>query len=344
MAEVVIYSDPLFEKHDTGYGHPECPERLSVSRVALDESGLLETVKVVSPRDATVQEIELVHSSRYIEQVERLAKSGGGNLDMDTPVSPATYSAALKAAGAVLQGVDWCFEDSSRRAFCMVRPPGHHALPARGMGFCVFNNIAMGARYAMSRAFANRVMIVDWDSHHGNGTQDVFYEDQNVLYLSLHQYPHYPGTGGIDETGAGKGNGYTINLPFPAGTGEAHYLEAFERVVIPVAQEFKPDLVMVSAGYDSHAEDPLCSMRLIDSSYRKMTDYLVEFSEDYCDGRLLIILEGGYNLSAQAHSVVQTVAELAGIEIPAKDKAPLPTAYPEKAGDVVARLSRTNWS
>jgi len=320
MSEVVIYFDPLFEEHKTGYGHPERPERLPTSMKALEDSGLLDRVTVASPRDATVAEIELVHSPKYIEQVKRLADSGGGNLDMDTTVSAATYDAALKAAGALLESVEWSLDGSSRRTFCMVRPPGHHALPSRGMGFCIFNNVAVGARYAMARKDVERVMIVDWDAHHGNGTQEVFYEDPNVLYVSLHQYPHYPGTGWIDETGKGKGEGTTVNLPFPAGTGEAEYLTAFERVIIPAGKRFAPDLLMVSAGYDSHAADLLCSMRLIDSSYRKMTDYLVGFSEECCSGRLIVTLEGGYNLNAQARSVVQTVAGLATSTSPARTR------------------------
>jgi acetoin utilization deacetylase AcuC-like enzyme len=340
MSEVVIYFDPIYEEHKTGYGHPERPERLPTSMKALADAGLLEKVTVTSPRDATVAEIELVHSPKYIEQVKRVADQGGGNLDMDTAVSSATYDAALRAAGALIESVDWCQGGTSRRTFCMVRPPGHHALPSRGMGFCIFNNIAIGARYAIAKKGIERVMIVDWDAHHGNGTQEVFYEDPNVLYISLHQYPHYPGTGWIDETGKGKGKGTTVNLPFPAGTGEADYLAAFERVILPVGKRFAPDLVMVSAGYDSHAGDLLCSMRLTDSSYRKMTDYLIGFSEDCCSGRLIVTLEGGYNLSAQARSVVQTVAGLAAFDIPGKDDAPQPTAYPDRARDVVEQCAR----
>jgi acetoin utilization deacetylase AcuC-like enzyme len=340
MAEVVVYFDPLYEEHKTGYDHPERPERLPVAMKALSDSGLLDHIEVVSPRDATVGEIELVHSAKYIEQVRKASEAGGGHLDMDTAVSEATYQAALKAAGALLESVDWCLDGESRRTFCMVRPPGHHSLPSRGMGFCIFNNVAVGARYAMARKGLKRVMIVDWDAHHGNGTQDTFYENPDILYVSLHQYPHYPGTGWVDETGQGKGEGSTMNFPFPAGTGEAHYIEALERVIIPAGKKFRPDLVMVSAGYDSHVADLLCSMRLTDSSYGEMTERLVDFSEDCCSGRLIVTLEGGYNLNAQARSVVQTVAGLAGVDIPGKDEPAQTTAYPERAHDVIEQVAR----
>lgn len=340
MAQVVIYFDPIFEEHKTGYGHPERPERLPVAMKALSESGLLESVEVLSPRDATVDEIELVHSPKYIEQVREVSLSGGGHLDMDTAVSGETYAAALKAAGALLDSVDWCLEGESRRTFCMVRPPGHHALPSRGMGFCIFNNVAVGARYAQARKGLKRVMIVDWDAHHGNGTQDTFFDDASVLYVSIHQYPHYPGTGWVDETGKSRGEGYTLNFPFPAGTGEEFYLEALERVIIPAGRRFEPELLLVSAGYDSHAGDLLCSMRLNDDSYGKMTRSLVGFSEDCCSGRLIVTLEGGYNLNAEARSIVQTVAGLAGVDVPFKDEPAPPSSYPDRARDVIDQVAR----
>lgn len=339
LGDAVIFFDPIYEEHLTGIGHPERPERLLVSLDALEESGLLERVKIVSPRDAAIEEIKLVHSSRYINEVREVADSGGGHLDMDTAVSPASYRAALKAAGALVQSVDDCLEGKYRRTFCLVRPPGHHALPTRGMGFCIFNNVAIGARYAIAKKRLERVMIVDWDAHHGNGTQDVFYEDPSVLYVSLHQYPHYPGSGWVDETGSGAGSGYTINFPFPPGTGEEHYLEAFERVIVPAGKKFAPDLIMVSDGYDSHAGDLLCSMRLTDTSYSKMIDYTAGLADEFCDGRLIVTIEGGYNLTAMAHSVVQTVSGLAGVDIPGKDGDAQPTVHPEKARAVIEQAA-----
>ena len=340
MSDAVIFFDPLFEEHKTGHGHPERPERLPAAMKALEESGLLEQVEVRSPRDATVPEIKLIHSSKYIEQVQKMCEAGGGHLDMDTAVSPETYRAALRAAGALLDSVDGCLEGSFSGSFCLVRPPGHHALPTRGMGFCIFNNIAIAARYALHAKGLSRVMIVDWDAHHGNGTQDVFYEDSSILYVSLHQYPHYPGTGWVDETGHGQGKGFTINFPFPAGTGQEHYLEAFERVILPAGRRFSPDFMMVSAGYDSHDGDLLCSMRLNDLSYRKITECLVDLAGDTCEGRLITTLEGGYNINAQARSIVQTVAGLAGIDLPADNEVPKLSACAERAIEVIREAGR----
>jgi len=194
--------------------------------------------------------------------------------------------------------------------------------------------------YALEKKGLNRVIIVDWDAHHGNGTQDVFYSDPRVLYVSLHQYPHYPGSGWVDETGSGAGKGYTINLPFPPGTGEEHYLEAFDSVVIPAGRAFRPDLVMVSAGYDSHAADLLCQMRLVDVSYRKMTDRLMALAGDLAQGRLIVTLEGGYNLIAEARSIVQTVAGLLPEEVAGRDEAAEKSAYPERASEVIDSATR----
>ncbi len=336
MSEAVIFFDPLFVEHNTGAGHPEKSERLPVALAALKEAGVLDRVEVRVPRDATVDEIELVHTPAYIRQVEHLAASGGGHLDMDTAVSRKTYDAALRAAGALLDSVDGCESGDFPRSFCLVRPPGHHALPGRGMGFCIFNNVAIAARYAISTKGLERVMIVDWDAHHGNGTQEVFYDDPSVLYVSLHQFPHYPGTGWVDETGKGEGRGYTINFPFPPGTGEDSYLEAFERVILPAGSDFAPDLLLVSAGYDSHSGDLLCSMRLADVTYRKMTDLLLGLADECCGGKLIATLEGGYNLDAQARSIVQTVAGLAEMDIPPRDEERGPGPYGERASEIIA--------
>ena len=287
-----------------------------------------------------MNEIELVHTPRYIEHVRSVAERGGGQLDLDTAVSRSSFRAALRAAGALTESVDRVLEGDLLRSFCLVRPPGHHALPGRGMGFCLFNNVAIGARHALSRRGVDRVMIVDWDAHHGNGTQEVFYEDPSVLYVSIHQYPHYPGTGYYDETGRGKGEGFTINLPFPAGTGEDLYEEAFRSVILPAGERFSPDLIMVSAGYDSHFQDLLCSLRLSDGYYRRMTDHLVGLADEHCNGRLIVTVEGGYNLEAMARSAVQTVAGLAGVEVPPQDDAVASSPLREEAREAIRYAER----
>ncbi len=333
--KATLYYDVIYVEHDTGMGHPERAERLHVAMGELKKSGLLDHLEVKAPRDALREEIELVHSPSYVDLVKRVAQSGGGHLDMDTALSSSSYDAALRAAGALLESVDRILSGEIDSAFCLVRPPGHHALPSRGMGFCLFNNVAIAAKYAIVKKGLEKVMIIDWDAHHGNGTQDVFYDDPSVLYVSLHQYPHYPGTGWVDEIGSGLARGTTMNFPFPAGTGEDVYLAAFEKVIIPAGKKFGPDFIMISAGYDAHALDLLCSMRLIDSSYRKMTDMIVDMANECCGSKILVTLEGGYNLEAQARSIVQTIAGLVRVDIEAKDGEPPGTAYPEKAFSVI---------
>lgn len=333
--KTTLYYDAIYVEHNTGMGHPERGERLAVAMGELERSGLLDQLETKSPRDALREEIELVHSPSYVDLVRRVAESGGGHLDMDTALSSSSYDAALRAAGALLESVDRILSGEIRSAFCLVRPPGHHALPSRGMGFCLFNNVAVAAKYAIRRKGLEKVMIIDWDAHHGNGTQDMFYDDPSVLYVSLHQYPHYPGTGWVDEVGSGQARGTTINFPFPPGTGEDIYLSAFEEVIIPAGKKFDPDFIMISAGYDGHALDLLCSMRLIDSSYRKMTDMIVDMANGCCGGRIIVTLEGGYNLEAQARSIVQTISGLLNVDIEAKDAEPPKTAYPDKALSVI---------
>lgn len=322
MRRTAVYFDPLYLEHDTGVGHPERAERLQASMKMLEKTGLAERVEIRSPRDATREEIELVHPPSHIDKVKRMAESGGGYLDMDTPVSPRSYEAALRSAGAGLDALERIMEGELENAFLLARPPGHHATAQRGMGFCLFNNNAITACYALRSFDLERVLIVDWDAHHGNGIQDIFYSDRDVLYVSTHQYPHYPGSGFVTEVGRGDGEGYTINFPFPAGTGEKAYLKAFDEVIVPVARQYRPQLLLVSAGYDGHFSDPLCSMRLTSGSYRKMADRLVGLAEELCDGRIIVALEGGYNLVGLATSVAATVAALLGVDLELQEEIP----------------------
>ena len=315
MSATAVFYDPIYMEHDTGHGHPERPERLQAAMRMMESVGLDEKVRILSPRDASVEEIALVHPQSYIEKVRRMAESGGGWLDGDTHVGARSYDAALKSAGALLEGLERMQSGEIANAFCLVRPPGHHATADRGMGFCLFNNNAVAARFALREFGLSRVLIVDWDAHHGNGVQDIFYQDDKVLYASLHQYPHDPGTGGPGECGHGDGEGYTVNIPLPPRSGEEVYLAAFDQVILPIARAYEPELLLISAGYDGHFGDPLCSMLLRGSSYAEMTRRLKELAAETCGGRMLAALEGGYNLTGIAISIADTIAVMAGEEI-----------------------------
>jgi acetoin utilization deacetylase AcuC-like enzyme len=315
MSKTVVFYDPLYLEHDTGYGHPERAERLEATMQMLEKSGLSERVRILSPRDATVEEIELVHPRGYIEKIKSVAESGGGYLDMDTPVSARSYDAALRSTGASLEGLERIFAGEIDNAFCLQRPPGHHATATQGMGFCLFNNNAVASRFAMENYGVERVFILDWDAHHGNGIQDIFYDDDKVLYVSLHQYPHYPGSGSYQEVGSGAGEGYTVNFPLPPRSGEDVYLAAFDRVILPIARQYDPQLILISAGYDGHHSDPLCSMNLSASSYSEMATRLKGLAEDVCGGKMMACLEGGYDLLGIAASMTNTIAVLAGEDV-----------------------------
>ncbi|MBN2028577.1 MAG: histone deacetylase [Actinobacteria bacterium] len=331
MSTTAVFYDPIYLEHDTGQGHPERPERLETTMQLLDEVRLSEKLRIISPRDATVEEIQLVHPKGYINKVKSTAESGGGWLDPDTHVGARSYAAALKSTGALLEGLERIFSGDIDNAFCMVRPPGHHATAERGMGFCLFNNNAVAARFAIKEFGISRVFILDWDAHHGNGLQDIFYDDDKVLYISLHQYPHYPGTGGSSEVGIGKGEGFTVNFPLPARSGEEVYLAAFDQVIIPVARQYEPELVLISAGYDGHFSDLLCSMLLRGNSYAEMATRLKGLAEEFCGGKMMAALEGGYNLVGIAISMADTIAVMAGEEIRVEE---------DTGGDIIFPSSR----
>jgi acetoin utilization deacetylase AcuC-like enzyme len=330
-----LYYHPIFLEHDNGFGHPERPERLTAALEALEEGGLLEVLDRREPRPAGEETIALVHPQAHIDRVKHIAARGGGHLDLDTPVSPRSFEAALYAAGAAVDAVEEVWGGGLDSAFCLVRPPGHHATIGRGMGFCLFNNLAVAARHAQLRLGVERVLILDWDSHHGNGLQDVFYEDDSVLYVSFHQFPHYPGSGTSQEVGAGRGKGYTVNFPFSAYTGENAYLAAFEEVVMPVARQFKPQLVMIAAGYDAHHTDLLCSMLLTAESYARMTELLKGLAEETAGGRLVASLEGGYNLGAVSASIFNTIAVMAGSDLRAREETAPAQRSMERAAQVI---------
>ena len=308
---VGLVNDPIYLEHDTGQ-HVEHAARLAAIIGLLEDSGTLSKLTTIPPHPASVEELSRVHSPGYISYVESFAQRGGGWLDADTVVSPASYDVACYAAGGAIAAVDAVMNGEVQSAFALVRPPGHHAMRWEAMGFCLFNNIAIAAQHAISSYQLERILIADFDVHHGNGTEDAFYDDPHVLYFSTHQFPHYPGTGRVDEIGAGLGEGFTVNVPLPAWCGDEEYLQVFAEVLAPVARRFGPQLILVSAGYDSHWADQLSLMQLSVTGFAEMMRVLKRLADELCDGRIVLTLEGGYHLEALASSVRATFDVLLG--------------------------------
>src|SRR5438094_460782 len=287
-----IVADPFCKMHDTGFGHPERAERFDAVLSALDETGLLAQLTKIESRDATREELRLCHSSDYLDLAEHEIRGYAAELSTgDTLVSEQSWDVALRAAGSALCAVDAVMEAKVKNAFCVVRPPGHHATRSRGMGFCVVNNIAVAARYAQRKHGVSRVLIVDWDVHHGNGTQDIFYEDGSVLFFSTHQWPWYPGTGARSETGSGAGVGMTINHPLPAGSGHDEIFDAFLNSLVPAADAFRPDVVFISAGFDSRRGDPLGGFTLTDEDFAGLTKIVLGIAARHARHRVVSVLE-----------------------------------------------------
>jgi acetoin utilization deacetylase AcuC-like enzyme len=300
--KTALLLDPLYRTHDTGPGHPEAPARYDAVTRAL--TPLSKQMPGIARRAATEDEVALCHKRAYIASARRDISSGLDQLSTgDTSVSESSWDVALNAVGGVLNAVDAVIDGKARNAFCAVRPPGHHATPVRGMGFCVFNNVAVAARYAQQRHGLDRVLIADWDVHHGNGTQDIFYEDPTVFFFSTHQHPWYPGTGMHNERGEGKGEGSTLNYPFPAGSGRGEIVSVFQTELTRAASHFQPDLVLVSAGFDSRLGDPLGRFRLTDDDFADLTLVMMEIADKHAGGRLVSLLEGGYSLDGLAAGV-----------------------------------------
>jgi acetoin utilization deacetylase AcuC-like enzyme len=304
---VLLETHEAYFDHDPGRSHPERPGRLRAVVEGIKAAGVDDAVVCVSPREATRPELERVHDPAYLDAVEAFCQSGGGRLDADTAVSTGSWKAATLAAGAALDAIERLRDGQADAAFIAVRPPGHHALARRAMGFCLINTVAVAA--AALAAAGERVMIIDWDAHHGNGTQDIFYDNPSVFYVSMHEYPLYPGTGWIDETGRGAATGTTINFPFPAGTTGDVYLTALDEVVIPAAERFQPSWLVTSAGFDGHRRDPLTGLGLSAGDFADLTRRTMPLVPA---GRRLLALEGGYDLEALATSAGACVASLAG--------------------------------
>lgn len=304
MKPIALLYDPIFLKHDLGPGHPECPERLPAILDALEDFRHDPAFIWESPPEAGVEAIIRVHAPEYVDWVRQTCKAGGGAYPtLEGNLAPETCSAALRAAGAVIQACDSVWDGEWGGAFALVRPPGHHAVRTSAMGFCVFNNIAIGARWLLCEKGIRSILIVDFDVHHGNGTQDAFYDDPHVAYFSVHQFPHYPGTGSEYERGEGEGTGATLNVPLHAGSGDEEMLRAFKDQLVPWAAERKPEILLISAGFDAHVSDPLSDLRVTTDGFRQMALVLRQIAEEYCQGRWVATLEGGYNLKALAESV-----------------------------------------
>jgi acetoin utilization deacetylase AcuC-like enzyme len=309
MKRTALLLDRRFLEHRTLPGHPERPERIEVLLGALetaDEEGLVR----IAPRPATREELLAAHAEEHLARVADTAGRELTEFDADTSAGPGSHETALHAAGGFLEVLDAILDGRAENGLALVRPPGHHAESNRVMGFCLYNNIAVGARHLRRRRGLRRVLIVDWDVHHGNGTQEIFWDDPGVLYVSLHEFPLYPGTGAADETGRGAGSGATLNVPLPSGSGDDDVLLAFDRIVEPACRNFDPEFVLISAGFDAHARDPLASLEMSAEGFARLTRRLLRIAENHCDGRCAAVLEGGYDLEALRSSVLAVLREL----------------------------------
>jgi acetoin utilization deacetylase AcuC-like enzyme len=304
--ELALVLDQLFTRHKTGE-HPEHFNRYLALTKMFETSGLSTRLRRIKSRTASFEDLTTVHDERYVALAKKEIQSEVDQLSTgDTAVCPDSWLVASHAAGSVCAAVDEIYSEESshtKRAFCAVRPPGHHATPDRGMGFCIFNNIAVGARYAQRKYAVGKVAILDWDVHHGNGTQDIFYEDETVLFCSVHQSPWYPGTGMLEELGSGKGRGFTVNAPLPAGSDMNRIGDMIDAKFLTAMRKFSPELVMISAGFDSRLGDPLGKFRLLDEDYKTLTFWLRKIADEFADGRLISVLEGGYSLEGLAAGV-----------------------------------------
>ncbi|MEW5911145.1 MAG: histone deacetylase [Thermodesulfobacteriota bacterium] len=306
-----IVADPVFQQHDTGPYHCECPERLAAVDQALNAWPGRTQAIYLPLRPAREEELARVHHPSHLA---RIASTQGrvAQLDPDTAASPRSFEVALLAAGSLLDLCDAALEQQVDAGFALVRPPGHHATAARAMGFCLFNNVAAAAAHLIAARGLQRVLVVDWDVHHGNGTEDIFFADNRVLYFSTHQWPLYPGTGPVEAVGRGDGEGYNVNVPLSPGLGDSAYIQAFSRLLRPLAREYLPQFILVSAGFDAHADDPLGSMTLTDHGFAALAQIVHELAAELCPGRLVFALEGGYDLGALSRSVVSVLGALEG--------------------------------
>ncbi|HAK59344.1 MAG TPA: histone deacetylase [Nitrospiraceae bacterium] len=342
MAALSLVKDDRYKEHNAGEGHPESLHRLTVIHELIDAE--FSELPLIPPRLATKDELALIHDKKYIDMVARTEGRQFSRIDMDTGLSARSYEIARLAAGGLLEAVDTIVRsspsasgDSANAAFAFVRPPGHHAEPAVGMGFCLFNNVAIAAEYAKRKHGLKRILIIDWDLHHGNGTQRAFYTDPSVLFFSSHQYPHYPGTGNFDEAGNNEGEGFTVNAPVPSGFGDAEYIPLYEQVLRPIALEYKPELVLVSAGFDPYIKDPLGGIQVTGEGFGDLAAIVLDIARTTCAGNVLFTLEGGYNPEGLRNGVRAVLNVLLGKSLHRSDPAPSPAAQ-----NVIDRIIATH--
>ncbi len=331
--QVLVAFDPGNGAHDPGPGHPERPDRATAALAGITGSPVAGAVTQFVPRPATLDEVAAVHDPAYVRALHETCAAGGGELDADTAVGPGSFEVALRAAGAGLEAVERLEAGEASAAFLLLRPPGHHARRGGGMGFCLFNNVAVTAAALLARG--ERVLVLDWDVHHGNGTEELFYEDPDLLFVSLHQYPWYPGSGAVSTIGAGAGAGTTVNLPLPAGTRGDAYRLAFDEVVLPAAEAFGASWLLVSAGFDAHRDDPLGEIELSAGDFADLTARLSSLA---APGRRVLFLEGGYDLAAVARCAAATLGALAGEWVASEPVTTAPDCGPASAGGVVERV------
>ena len=312
MNRVALLRDEIFKKHVNSHGHPESPARLEAIESMLLDHPLRAQFDELPVREATKEEIGWIHSETHIERIAASAETEHTDFDYETSGNRFSFAAAKAAAGAAVGAVDALMANPTRPAYALVRPPGHHAERSAPMGFCLFNNVAIAAEYGIRKHGLTKILIYDWDVHHGNGTMHTFYDRSDVLYASAHQFPHYPGTGTVAEIGDGDGEGYTINLPLPGGCGDPEYRCVMAEILLPAVHRYKPDLIIISAGYDAHERDPLSAMGLSNEMFGDMTAMLKDAADEVCDGRLILVLEGGYDLTAIAEANSAVLQALCG--------------------------------
>ena len=345
MPRTAVLYTPKYLNHKPGPHHPESPKRLKAIMEELNRSGLLETGKcsLIEPKRASIDDLKLVHEPDYIQLVGEYCASGGGLLDLgDTTVSPKSFETALFAVGGALEAVSLVMDERFENAFALVRPPGHHAGPNYAMGFCLFNNIAIAATHLLKEYGHDRVLILDTDAHHGNATQEIFYDTNKVLYISLHQDPTgFPGTGFTDETGNEDGLGYTVNLPFPFGTDDQIYLKAFNQIAVPIVQQYRPQIILVSLGFDGHYTDPVASLSLSASCYLETFSNMLNLASQFCKGKLVAVLEGGYSLNYIGKIAAAIVAKMEEVPYAFQDKAPATGAKVRKQAENIMKEIRS---